>query len=105
MKRQISLQPFEKKKKTMDLILETCPLTKGTLIYNIFNIKLIEFSKINGGKKFSHKVNLIGVKSKVCLNFSMAKQRKMTGPRRPVHLNGAPSLLLFLTIMDRSRCI
>ena len=40
------------KKKTMDLILETCPLAKGMLIYTIFNIKLIEFSKINVGKIF-----------------------------------------------------
>ena len=43
---------WKKKKKTMDLILETCPLAKGTLIYTIFNIKLIEFSKINVGKIF-----------------------------------------------------
>ena len=41
-----------KKKKPMDLILETCPLAKSTLIYTIFNIKLIEFSKINVGKIF-----------------------------------------------------
>ena len=40
------------KKKTMDLILKTCPLAKGTLVYSIFNIKLIEFSKINVGKIF-----------------------------------------------------
>ena len=39
-------------RKTMDLILETCPLAKGTIVYNIFNIKLIEFSKINVGKIF-----------------------------------------------------
>ena len=34
----------------------------------------------------------------------MAMQIKMTGPRRPVHLDDAPSLRLFLTIMDWSRC-